>query len=398
MSRNLRIAFLHPTLGIGGAERLVVDAAIELQSRGHYVELHVLEQDEQYCFEETRDGSLIVHKHFTWVDSSLRRPRAAFTIAKMHLVALSVARTAPAFDVVICDLVSHVAPLLRLVSRSKILFYCHYPDRLLALRDQGRLYQLYRLPLDWLEALGMRAAHRVVVNSRFTASKLLGILPRARLSPEVLYPGVPISLTSSTLTLVSPASATTLLTLNRFGAEKNLCLAIDVMIELREQLPAEQFARLRLVIAGGMDARQAEQVETERDLRLRIHRAGLESQVSLRLNVTDAERRQLLRETFCFLYTPVDEHFGLGPIEAMLAGCPVIGAASGGLLETVLPGTTGFLCEPTAKAFAAAAVKLLGSPELVENMRVAGRRHAATNFSRAAFGDRLDAIVRDLAR
>ena len=33
----VRVAFLHPDLGIGGAERLVVDAALALKSRGHEV-------------------------------------------------------------------------------------------------------------------------------------------------------------------------------------------------------------------------------------------------------------------------------------------------------------------------------------------------------------------------
>jgi len=32
------VVFLHPDLGIGGAERLVVDAALALQTRGHKVE------------------------------------------------------------------------------------------------------------------------------------------------------------------------------------------------------------------------------------------------------------------------------------------------------------------------------------------------------------------------
>jgi hypothetical protein len=32
-----RVVFLHPDLGIGGAERLVVDAALALQAKGHQV-------------------------------------------------------------------------------------------------------------------------------------------------------------------------------------------------------------------------------------------------------------------------------------------------------------------------------------------------------------------------
>jgi singapore isolate B (sub-type 7) whole genome shotgun sequence assembly, scaffold_11 len=37
---TLKIAFLHPDLGIGGAERLVVDAAVALKQKGHDVTMY----------------------------------------------------------------------------------------------------------------------------------------------------------------------------------------------------------------------------------------------------------------------------------------------------------------------------------------------------------------------
>ena len=50
---------------------------------------------------------------------------------------------------------------------SQVLFYCHYPDMLLASRG-SRMRQLYRAPIDWLEELSTGAADQVVVNSEFT--------------------------------------------------------------------------------------------------------------------------------------------------------------------------------------------------------------------------------------
>lgn len=70
----LRIAFIHPDLGIGtrptypvfsdltltifsgGAERLVVDAAVGLQKLGHTVDIYTSHHDTSHCFDETRDG------------------------------------------------------------------------------------------------------------------------------------------------------------------------------------------------------------------------------------------------------------------------------------------------------------------------------------------------------
>ena len=48
------------SLGIGGAERLVVDAASVLQARGHSVLIVTSHHDRTRCFEETRDGTLAV--------------------------------------------------------------------------------------------------------------------------------------------------------------------------------------------------------------------------------------------------------------------------------------------------------------------------------------------------
>ena len=45
---------------IGGAERLVVDAALGLQKLGHSVDVYTSHHDPSHCFEETRDGEYFV--------------------------------------------------------------------------------------------------------------------------------------------------------------------------------------------------------------------------------------------------------------------------------------------------------------------------------------------------
>lgn len=41
---------------LGGAERLVVDAALGLQKLGHKVDIYTSHHDPSHCFEETRNG------------------------------------------------------------------------------------------------------------------------------------------------------------------------------------------------------------------------------------------------------------------------------------------------------------------------------------------------------
>lgn len=50
------ITFIHPDLGIGGAERLVIDAALGLQSLGHTVVIFTSHCDPTHCFDEARNG------------------------------------------------------------------------------------------------------------------------------------------------------------------------------------------------------------------------------------------------------------------------------------------------------------------------------------------------------
>lgn len=54
--RAKTVVFLHPDLGIGGAERLVVDAAVGLQKLGHKVVIFTSHCDPKHCFDEARDG------------------------------------------------------------------------------------------------------------------------------------------------------------------------------------------------------------------------------------------------------------------------------------------------------------------------------------------------------
>ena len=65
------VVFLHPDLGIGGAERLVVDAALALKSKGHKVHIVTAHHDPGHCFAETRDGTLPVTAVGDWLPRSI---------------------------------------------------------------------------------------------------------------------------------------------------------------------------------------------------------------------------------------------------------------------------------------------------------------------------------------
>ncbi|HVR05491.1 MAG TPA: glycosyltransferase [Solirubrobacteraceae bacterium] len=90
---------------------------------------------------------------------------------------------------------------------------------------------------------------------------------------------------------------------------------------------------------------------------------------------------------------PGVEEFGITAVEAQAAGRPVIAAAAGGALETVLDGRTGRLCKPDAQSFARAIAEL---DELdFDPMYAVGN---AERFSVAAFQRRLAMHVMHVAQ
>lgn len=173
----VKVVFLHPDLGIGGAERAVIDAALALKSRQHNVEFVTCHHDPNHCFQETKDGSLKVTVVGDWLPRSLFGRCMALCayirmiVAACYLVMFSSIQ----YDIIFCDQISACIPVLRL-SRKKVLFYCHFPDMLLTKR-QTCLKRLYRGPIDWLEEKTTGMADCVLVNSKFTGAYPLYIEP-----------------------------------------------------------------------------------------------------------------------------------------------------------------------------------------------------------------------------
>lgn len=92
----------------------------------------------------------------------------------------------------------------------------------------------------------------------------------------------------------------------------------------------------------------------------------------------------LVNSTIATIYIPVDEDFGMSPVESMAAGKPVIGVDEGGVSETVVDGETGILVSGLAtKDELIEAVNLL-SAERALRMRPACEERAK-EFSTEVF-------------
>jgi phosphatidylinositol alpha-1,6-mannosyltransferase len=93
------------------------------------------------------------------------------------------------------------------------------------------------------------------------------------------------------------------------------------------------------------------------------------------------------------------EGFGMVFLEANCQGKPVIGGRSGGTVDAVEHGVTGFLCEPEDPAdFAKALDTLLSDPELAKKMGDAGKVRAGRDFRWDKKAEQIRELSEDLVR
>ncbi|KAH6656500.1 family 1 glycosyltransferase [Truncatella angustata] len=424
-TKRRTIVFLHPDLGIGGAERLVVDAAVGLQNRGHKVVVFTSHCDPSHCFDEARDGTLDVRvRGDTMVPSSVlsRFSILCAILRQLHLIiqiyfTSELAELAP--ELFFVDQLSAGLPLLQyLYPRGRIFFYCHFPDLLLAQGRQKWWKRAYRVPFDWLEQWSMSFADAIAVNSNFTKSIVTKTWPglAGKRDLKTVYPCVDTKTKKSTEVEEGRPlwrGKKFLLSINRFERKKDVALAIKAYAGLSK----EAREGVRLVVAGGYDNRVPENVAYHNELVDLANSLGLSSmttktittalqvpadiQVLFLLSVPNLLKEMLLSATQLLVYTPANEHFGIVPLEAMLAGVPVLAADTGGPTETVLEGETGWLRSPNnVDDWTEVMDKVLNdlSEDDMARMSKAGVSRVKNNFGDVQMAKRIDDICDDMLK
>ena len=297
----LKIIFIHPDLGIGGAENLVVNAAMAMKNMGHTVNIFTAHHDKNHAFEETKpNGELdgLVHVYGDWL------PRTIFglfykwcTVVRMIYVTIIVCLTKRC-DIVFCDQESVIVPILRFRGWP-VLFYCHYPDKLLCVNRSTFLRRFYRNILDYIEVLTTTTADLVVVNSNFTLDVYKKSF-KSLIDPLVLYPPINENkLIKPNLILKEKQDEIILLSINRFERKKNIGLAIDSFIALQKLVAPKIFSKIKLIIAGGYDSQNSENIEHLKELKNKVINLVFKSQIVFKPSISDVEKSDyLLRARF----------------------------------------------------------------------------------------------------
>ena len=139
-------------------------------------------------------------------------------------------------------------------------------------------------------------------------------------------------------------------------------MRIDLLIEA-----AASDGSLEIVIAGdGPDRERLERLARERGLNGRARFTG---------RIGESELADLYARCLAVYYAPVDEDYGMVPLEAFLSEKPVLTTTdAGGPLEVVTDRVTGLVTEPRAEALASAFASL--NPEDAAAWGRAGRELA----------------------
>lgn len=241
--------------------------------------------------------------------------------------------------------------------------YCHTPPRSLygyqTSREVGFLGKIYEAVfnpyLRFMDKKSSKKPDYFVANSQEVAGRIKKFYDR---DSTVIYP--PVSVNQTTDYRLQITAGNYYLVVGRLTGAKRVNLAVE----------AAEKAGFNLKVVGTGVA--------ENSLRDQSKSKNVEFLGS----VSDEELAKLYAGCTAVLFLAKDEDFGIVPVEAMMFGKPVIGAKSGGVVETVTDGKTGVLInEPLTVE------KVIGAIKRFEKMKFDSKAIAqyAKKFSKERF-------------
>jgi alpha-1,3/alpha-1,6-mannosyltransferase len=117
------------------------------------------------------------------------------------------------------------------------------------------------------------------------------------------------------------------------------------------------------------------------------------------LSVPGPFKSTLLRNAKLLIYTPTNEHFGIVPVEAMQHGVPVLAADTGGPLETVVDGVTGWLRNVNDVGAWTDVMKRVIDEENAAQLAImgqAGKQRVESEFSRSKMSQRFEDEIKEM--
>ncbi len=253
---------------------------------------------------------------------------------------------------------------------SPVVWYCHTPNREAFDLYEWRMKQrnLPSKAVFWASIQAFKfLEHRTVpqieyifTNSMNSQSRLKKYLGR---ESEVLHPGVDAD------RFFCRGYENFFFYPSRIAPEKRLEYAIDAF-----NLFSKQAKGWKLVLAGSLSERPEHQGYFKKI------KSMCGDSVSIETNISENRLLDLYSRCYAVLYTPINEDYGLVPLEAMAASKPCLAPDEGGPRETIVHGTDGFLVSGPEQ-MAGRMEWLAKRPEKCEAMGKAGRAKVVKEFT-----------------
>jgi starch synthase len=260
---------------------------------------------------------------------------------------------------------------------------------------------------SWMEGTAILDADAVIAVSQGTKADILRAYPEIDASRiHVIYNGIDLNQyqkTAETSALseygIDPSQPYVLF-VGRITRQKGVTHLVDAI----PHLPAN----LQVVLCAGapdtpeIAAEMREKIEWVRTINPRV--------IWIDKMLSKPEAIQLYSNCSVFCCPSVYEPFGIINLEAMACRAPVVASATGGILEVVVDGVTGYLVpfeqdpvtsfplhpEKFSRDLAAKLSALLADPEMARRFGDAGRRRVEEKFSWTAIAEQTIDLYRHL--
>lgn len=238
----------------------------------------------------------------------------------------------------------------------------------------------------------------LVAVSRYTADTVTDLLGAGR-RPEVIYNPVDVE----SFQPVSRGEAIerhSILTVGRLASHtehKGYDMLIKALAMLRRRCPD---LPLTLTIAGGGPRLPAlEALAAEQGVSGRVRFSGLLSRAELARRYATCDLFALPSQVMAKGDECIGEGFGVVNIEAAACGRPVLTSTHGGCPETVLPGISGLLVDPTSVDAIADGIESIfrRDADQRDRMGARGRAFVEQTFSSRVIADRVGGLLEEFA-
>lgn len=384
--RPRRLAVLHCGFTYsGGGERIVIEEVLGLRRRGYRVDCFAPIVDPQTCYPDLLPQ--VAPRTFL-----PQLPRWFPLRGAVQMAAASALVPLYAWRFRGCDAIlganqpsAWIAWCLHQLTGCPYAVYLNQPNRLihpravdLATGWQNRpdyhvlnaVIQRMRAFVRWADQRSVDGAGELLVDGRYIGDRIRAIYRRDAIDCPAgchVEPGFPLPVDDrfggETEVNGTRLRRPYVLLTNRHEPQKRFDLAIRAMALVAERRP-----EVRLVVPGPATSHTPELVRL-------VSTLALERNVTFCGPVSEERLQRLYAEAAIYVYPAPEEDFGMGVIEAMARGVPVVAWNQAGPTVTVSSGRTGHLARPGDVAdYASGILAYLDDPDL--NQRAGRAAHA----------------------